>query len=291
MALALVLSELGVFMKTVLKSNLYKSTLILLLALSVSVGCSKKQTKGSGADTTIPTDTQVVTGTLPTYSGGTAPVDSFSLSTLEAYAGRRINNPQNLRVTLDVFNVADPGKTKQYGDTGVGFKIAYEETCTGHTGGCNGSVRTVEGRFTAGSSIEDTKYNKLYRTGGADKYKFFFQDNLGGIIVSIEAINVNDIETKYKGRVYYRNFDFGVCSNPGYDQLPPVCNVQSPSKCWNISAGPYDCRAYMNGGKVRPDIVDLPGFGSTPDGYKGPGYQQLFTFTAMDIDAALNTGL
>ena len=280
MALALLPSELGVFMKKVVLSNLYKSTLLLLLAVSVSVGCSKKETKGYGKDSTVPEDTQNVDGTLPSYSGGTAPVDSFSLSTLEAYAGRRINNPKNLRVTLDVFNVANTGSTKQYGGT---FKISYEEAY-------GSGQRTVVDSFDSDTSLRDTQYNKFYNTGGTQKLKLFFQDHLGGIIVSIEAINVNDLETKFKGRVYYRNFDFGVCANPAPWQQP-YCDGQLESKCWNISEGPYDCRAYMSGGKVRPDIVDLPGFGSDPDGYNGPGYKQLFTFTNMDLDAALNTAL
>jgi hypothetical protein len=266
-------------MKNALLNNLMKSTLVMVLALSVTVGCSKKETK---KDPTIPADTQIVPGVTPqtVYSGGTAPVDSFSQSLLETYAGRRINNPTNLRVTLDVFNVANAGSPKQYGGT---FKITYEEAY-------NGSTRTVTGNFNSGTSIEDTKYNKTYHTGGVDKVKLFFQDSLGAIVVSVEPINVNDLETKFKGRVYFRNFDFGVCANP-----PPwmgsTCNVQSPAKCWNISLGPYDCRAYMSSDKVRPDIVDLPGFGSTPSGYNGPGYMQLFTFTNMDLDAALNTNL
>lgn len=264
-----------------LLNNLMKSTLIMALALSVSVSCSKKETKQT-QDKTIPEDTQDVPGVTPTtvYDGGTAPVDSFSQSLLEAYAGRRINNPQNLRVTLDVFNVADTGKTKQYGGT---FKITYEESY-------NGGWRTVSGNFQSGTSINDTKFNKTYHTGGVDKVKLFFQDNLGSIIVSIEPINVNDLETKYKGRVYFRNFDFGVCANPP-PYMAAQCNQQSSLKCWNISAGPYDCRAYLSGGSVRPDIVDLPGFGSDPDGYNGPGYQQLFTFTNMDLDKAMNVDL
>lgn len=269
-------------MKNVFLSNLIKSTLIMAMALSVSVGCSKKETKGGGGDPTIPGDTTTIPGTATiTYSGGTAPVDSFSLSLLEAYAGRRINSPTNIRVTLDVFNVANTGATKQYGGT---FKISYEEVY-------NGSTRTVTGTFNSGTSLDDTKYNKYYNTGGVEKVKLFFQDSLGGLVVSVEPINVNDLETKFKGRVYFRNFDFGVCSNPSYN-MPASCNVQSPyKKCWNISEGPYDCRAYMSSGNVRPDIVDLPGFGSRPGGYNGPGYQQLFTFTNMDLNAALNVAL
>lgn len=268
-------------MKSSILNNLMKSTLMMLLALSVSVGCSKKEVKQT-QDKTIPADTVDVPSVTETtvYAGGTAPVDSFSQSLLETYAGRRINNPKNLRVTLDVFNVADAGKTKQYGGT---FKITYEEDY-------NGGVRTVSGNFDSGTSIDDTKYNKTFHTGGVDKVKLFFQDNLGAIVVSIEPININDLETKFKGRVYFKNFDFGICANPP-PYMPAQCNVQAPKKCWNISLGPYDCRAYMSGDSVRPDIVDLPGFGSRPSGYSGPGYQQLFTFTNMDLDAGLNVGL
>lgn len=267
-------------MKNGLLNNLLKTTLVMALALSVTAGCSKKETK-KAADNSVPADTTTIPGAQNvSYTGGTAPVDSFSQSLLETYAGRRINNPTNIRVTLDVFNVAGTSATKQYGGS---FKISYEEAY-------NGSTRTVTGNFQSGTSLEDTKFNKQYHTGGVDKTKLFFQDSLGAIIVSIEPISVNDLETKFKGRVYFRNFDFGVCSNPP-PWMPAQCNVQSPSKCWNISLGPYDCRAYMKDGKVRPDIIDLPGFGSDPDGYNGPGYQQLFTFTNMDLDAALNTNL
>lgn len=191
-----------------------------------------------------------------------------------------------MRVTLDAFNVAS-GSTPQYGGT---FKITYEESCSGTSNGCNGSKRTVSGNFNSGTSEYDTRYNKTYFTGGVDKVKLFFQDPMGAIIVSIEPISVNDFETKFKGTVYFRNFDLGVCSNPP-PWMPPQCNVQAPQKCWNISAGPYDCRAYLSNDAVRPDIVDLPGFGSRQQGYNGDGYKVLFTFTNMDLDAALNTGL
>lgn len=264
-------------MKPAVLDNLIKSSLLVVMALFVSVGCAKKETRSNNQ---IPPDTKPVAPGQVVYSGGTAPVDSFSPSVLEAYAGRSINNPRNLRVTLDVYNVANEGQPKQYGGT---FKITYEEDY-------NGGVRTVTGTFNSGTSIYDTTYNKYYNTGGTQKLKLFFQDSLGGLVVSIEAMNVNDLETKYKGRVYFRNFDFGVCANP-VPGLPPVCNPTQPKKCWHISEGPYSCRAYLNGGQVRPDIVDLPGFGDRQYGYSGPGYQQLFTFTDMDLNAALNADL
>lgn len=267
-------------MRTTILNQIMKSVLLMLLAMSVGIGCSKKEVKQNLQQNLIPDDTEEIEDIDETtvYQGGTAPVDSFSQSLLEEYAGRRINNPKNLRVTLDVFNVADPGKAKQYGGS---FKITYEEDTHG----------TVSGNFESGTSEHDTRYNKFYATGGVDqKLKLFFQDGLGSIIVSIEPIDLNDIETKYKGRVYFKNFDAGICANPPPYMLPQ-CNVQAPQKCWNISLGPYDCRAYLSGGSVRPDIVDLPGFGSRPSGYSGPGYKQLFTFTNMNLDAALNTNL
>ncbi len=268
-------------MRTTVLTNLMKSVLILLLLASVGVGCSKKEVKKQNPHQALtPIDTTPVDGVDETtvYAGGTAPVDSFSPQLLEEYAGRRINDPKNLRVTLDVFNVADTGKPKQYGGT---FKIIYED----------GTWGTISGNFESGTSEHDTRYNKFYATGGVDKkLKLFFQDGLGSVIVSIEPININDLETKYKGRVYFRNFDAGICANPPPYMLPQ-CNVQSQQKCWNISLGPYDCRAYLHDGHVRPDIIDVPGFGSRPSEYSGPGYKQLFTFTNMDLNAALNVNL
>lgn len=270
-------------MKNAFLHNLLKTMLVAAIAVSATVGCSKKETKSSGKKDTVYVDG----ATNVNYDGtGTAPVDSYSQSLLEDYAGRRVNNPKNIRVSLDAWNVSS-GSIPQYGGT---FKITYEESCSGTSNGCNGSKRTVSGTFNSGASEYDTRYNKTYFTGGIDKVKLFFQDQMGGIIVSIEPIAVNDIETKFKGTVYYRNFDLGVCSKPGF-WMYPQCNVQAPQKCWNISAGPYDCRAYLSGDSVRPDIVDLPGFGSKQDGYNGQGYKVLFTFTNMDLGVALDTTL
>lgn len=275
-------------MKTLTKTKI--ATMVLLLVLSI--GCSKKSSTmnvpGPGNPDAVPQNPGTATcGAGVTYASGatatlTLPDVSFDSSLgiyrsqiFEKYAGRLVNlgclNPA-INVNMDTFNVQDPGHTPQYGGL---FKIGRVE---------NGN--SVIGTFSSGTSIDETKFNKWYSTGGAQKLKLFFQDTSGGVIVILKQVVINDMSVTYQGDVYFRNFDFGVCANPP-PWGSPQCNVQSPyKKCWDISAGPYSCRAFLSGNNVRPDIIDLPGFGDHQSGYTGPGYLKLGTFVGMDANLA-----
>jgi len=230
------------------------------------VGCSKKESSGSGAVTNNNAVTPVAGGSNTNFVP-----DSFAI--FNSFAGRTVVNPTGFAVNLNVFNVADPGHTAQYGGQ---FTISYLE---------NGIQKTDT--FSSGTSVFETQYNKWATTGGSSKLKLFFQDALGGVIVILRQVVINDFTYTLQGDVYFRNFDLGICQQPP-EWLPPQCQQQSGYKCWNISAGPYDCRAFLSSGNVRPDIVDAPGFGDHQGGYAGPGWQHLGTFTGLDLSTALN---
>lgn len=78
-------------MKNAFLHNLLKTMLVAAIAVSATVGCSKKETKSSGNKDRVYVDVP----NSATYNGtGTAPVDSYSQSLFEEYAGRRVNNPK-----------------------------------------------------------------------------------------------------------------------------------------------------------------------------------------------------
>ncbi len=256
--------------------NIVKQITLVAFVAVLAMGCSKKD---GGGGTPPPTNNTPNPGdggnggTGTVTSGAVADLQIVSHATLEDYAGRRISTPSNIKVHLDVFDVTQG--SSQYGGN---LKISYVE---------NG--RTVTGTFSSGTSNHDTRYNKWVTTGGVQKLKLMFQDRLGAIVVIIDN-QVNDLGL-WRGEIYYRNFDFGVCANPPFYGAP-ICNVQSTLKCWNITAGPYDCRSFMSGDSMRPDLIDLPGYGSSyrhqGTTYPRKGFQKLGTFTNLDLANALN---
>ncbi len=270
--------------------TLLKHLMLVLMVVATGVGCSKSKTKQSTQETTPNIPGTGDNGGLaqnPSFvSGSTVALTPVSISRFEDFAGRYVNNITDLQINVDVFDVSS--SDDRYGGT---IKMTYKE---------NGVWRNPVVTFNSGTSMNDTRYNKWFTVAGKQKFKAMFQDSVGAIILVIED-STNDFGT-FNGKIYYRNFDFSVCSDPAFYQAP-ICNQQSSLKCWNIRTGPYDCRAYMTnvgcapddkdeyGKCMRPDIVDLPGFGSTPYGYSGAGYQLLGTFTNLDITKALNLGL
>lgn len=251
--------------------NMVKHITMVALLSVLAMGCSKKIQSADPAATNTNTDTSNQNPT-PT-SGAVADLQIVSHAVLEEYAGRRINTVTDVKIWIDTFDVTEG--SNQYG--GV-LKISYIE---------NGNL--VTGTFDSGTSTYDTRYNKWVTTGGTQKLKLMFQDNLGAIVVEIDN-QTNDLGL-WKGDVYFRNFDFGVCANPPF-YGSPVCNVQSPQKCWNITAGPYDCRSFMSGNTMSPSTVDLPGYGSTYSHqgvtYPRKGYQKLGSFYNLNVQAAIN---
>src|SRR5690606_27474375 len=100
----------------------------------------------------------------------------------------------------------------------------------------------------ADTNVENHQFN-LYTVdypelGGQAGYHGFFQDRYGAIIIVIDSLNdLGDGQgpTSGNGRIYFKNWENGAI--PGQWPWGPL----SPTSCWFISAGPYDCRTWKNG--------------------------------------------
>ena len=116
----------------------------------------------------------------------------------------------------------------------------------------------------------------------------FFEDNKGAIIIVIDKITGEDGgSTGVAGSVWYKNFTVARSNNWG----PAVRGPNPPTPCWFISAGPYDCRAFVEIGQLH---ITTPGARATSK-YKGKysalyptrwGYKKLGEFKDLNASAA-----
>lgn len=137
-----------------------------------------------------------------------------------------------------------------------------------------------EANLWTGSVDKDIQYNYWY-TDSASQRRIFhgvFEDryalpcdkidqtNWGGIILVIDqAASLGDGQApKSLGEsVWYRNFPKGGWINPD----------KQDTRCWFISLGPYDCRAWVGSdGNINP----------TDSVYPNSGYKMLVAFVGLD---------
>tara|TARA_B100000749_G_scaffold280895_2_gene280618 strand:+ start:15115 stop:15903 length:789 start_codon:yes stop_codon:yes gene_type:complete len=258
-------------MKRTVNKKLIISLLSMMLVLWGCAEQSKSSSNGStgtGVDTTIPyvppgsTDSDSPSAywddgaSVDLVVSGSS--DSAKVTRMSKYTGRAMNNPQDVRLNVNL---------EQYGDGWGGrISIAYYD---------NGQY--YEGVFVAGdesyfpnTSLEEAaEYNIWYDFLGEDVFHGFFQDFQGGVIIVIDGYD--DVETgdgqapsQARGSVWFKNFDV--------DTFAP----HPPTHCWKVSIGPYDCRAWEAGDGVNPRLHPEP----------ASGYTKLGEFTGLDLDAA-----
>ncbi len=176
------------------------------------------------------------------YSGSTAPLTNVqNLGTM--FYNSYPNNPTNIQVNIDMNRALDS------------VIVSYTD------GG-----RVVEAglgiRFPNGNR-ENNQYNGWVNEGSARVYKGFFQDKYGAVVVIIDKVlNAGDgsASASVGGSIWFQNFG----DNPAYDskcqsgqmafQPPNYSPVDTcfmtQLMCWEIKAGPYDCRTFLSNGNV-----------------------------------------
>lgn len=255
-----------------------KSILILFVALA-GFGCAKKKAPDSSSASDsgvtdgapivdIPTTPYVPDGNGPGQGpgsnweyGGSAPLNVVSLSRMSEYTGRPMNNPQDLRINLNL--------TKHGNGYGGTVTVTYLEN--GHR---------YEGYFTSGTSADSNKYNVWFTKNGQKVYHGFFEDYMGGLVVVIDqVIDLGDgsgVDDRVGGSVWFKNFELTYAPNPLYGYLPGFGRPQT--YCWFISLGPYDCRAWKTDRGVETTRAVHP----------DSGYKKLGTFEGMSLREAFN---
>lgn len=270
------------------------SKLILILTLALAaVGCGKDKNGGGSSNATAGTyEPYIPPGSGPGGDpglnweyGGTAPLTVTNTS-LGYYVGRTPNNPTEVKVNINLQKFAPAaGSTRSsYGGVvSISFKdsgILWEDKFTSlmnesHWYG-QGTVRTNE---------ENNKYNVWIQKNGESYWHGFFQDNFGAIIVVIDDSDDRGDgsgPTKVSGSIWVMNF------GRSYAYV-------SPTSCWYVYAGPYDCRTWKNGNAVNTDKDIYPYLeNSNPGTATAPravGYRKVGDFTNLEFKKAFNDTL
>ncbi|MEK6555576.1 MAG: hypothetical protein AABZ31_10075 [Bdellovibrionota bacterium] len=262
-------------------------TLTLASLAALTIGCGKQEgNSGSGIayqpyGPYIPGPGTVGPGTNPgTYDGinweygGTANL-TVTAAALSSYVGYNVSNASNVRINLnlsalfgtataDSYHSVKGEKFEGYGGVvTIGFDQGtgrYEDRFSSLVNP-NGMVKT---------DAENNKYNKWRQGDG--KWRGFFQDYYGAIVVVIDDIQDFGDGSNYTvgGEVWFKNHPVGI-------NLGPL----SPTSCWFVVTGPYDCRTQKVGKKVDTE-------GSLyPNG--ADGYVKLGRFSNLDLNTSFNS--
>ena len=255
-----------------------KPILLLLGIISVlMMGCAEKKSSNGGVADTQDSDlTMIDPGEDPYIPNGSGPGQGpgsnweygatttfklYSLDRLMEYTMQARNNPQNIRINVNLTNKGD----NRYGGT---VSISYTD------GG-----EYYEGFFTSGDSAGDNKYNIWFEKDGKNVYHGFFEDYYGAVVVVIDEMISNgdgQAPNQASGRVYFKNFDLAYAPNPLYGYLPGFGSPRT--YCWFISIGPYDCRAWKSGYGVDTKKAINP----------DSDYKLLGTFDGLNVEDAFN---
>lgn len=116
----------------------------------------------------------------------------------------------------------------------------------------------------------------------------FFEDHVSALIVIINDIEGEDgASDTLGGEVWYKKFS---TPRPSKYLGPGVRGPNPPTPCWFISAGPYDCRAFV---RLGQEHINSPGTRGNPEyrNYRSIypnrwGYNRLGRFTGLKIEPA-----
>ena len=238
--------------------------LVLIMALAASLmtlGCASESGKKKKATTPpvvdIPDGPFVPDGSGPGSGpgdqwqfGGTAALDVPDLSVFQTYTNRVMNDPQDVRININL---------KQYGN-GYGGTVTIAYTDNGIS---------YQGYFTSGTTKKEVKYNIWFTKNNKGVWHGFFEDFLGAIVVVIDDVidlgDGNGPDDKVGGSVWFKNFGLTYAPHP-------------PTRCWFVSIGPYDCRAWKSGDGVNTTKAINP----------DSGYVKLGEFEDLSLEDAFN---
>ena len=191
--------------------------------------------------------------------GSTADLIASSTA-LSSYVGWDVNNPQNLRINVNLRRYGQGfGGVVSIGfdDHGQKFEDTFSSLVNPY-----GTVKTNE---------ENNKYNIWFVQNGQSVWHGFFQDHYGAIIVVIdEVIDLGDgagPEDLVGGEVWFKNH-------------PLAFAPLSPTSCWFVSLGPYDCRTWKQGHGVNTTQALYPN--------PADGYQRLGRFNNLSLIDGFN---
>lgn len=240
--------------------------LVAFVAVGGGVGCAKK--KGGDANVPVPEGDR---GGDPDSSGGgggdngNLDDNETSLSASKAlladfFFQQPVNNPTNKRFAM---SLGEDGNGGYAGEV----RIAFDD------GGASREavLSTSHPHYTG---VSDSSNNVWFNYNGQMVWHGLFQDRFGAVVVVIDSsIDQGDGQASelVGGSVWYQNFT---------SAIPPQGPMQM---CWNLRAGPYDCRTFIVNGYVSTTSSLYPNNyapenSTTP--YRGP-YKKLGSFSGL----------
>ena len=218
-------------------------TLIVAAAVLMLAGCaSQKQDAAATAptartacasttcDTVIdangdgipdaPTGTGNSPGTTGYATGSTASLTLNGSALGRMFYNSRPVSPTNPRINIDVTSNSE-AVIVSYVENGVLHEAAFGTQHPNNT------------------SYSNQKYNGWVTQDSTNVWKGFFQDAYGAIVLVLDkslAQSDGTSTTILGGSVWFQNFQESAYQNPvqGYQKM-----------CWEITAGPYDCRTFL----------------------------------------------
>ncbi len=205
----------------------------ILISVVIGNACSKQS--GNGGSLTA---SGIIGTTTPTYVGGgstTLNVIGNSTILLSQYEGYQVAAASAITLNVNTTRI----NSIYLGEVNIGF---IDTTGLSHTGTFYSGYDTSHGN-NLNVLTADT-------TSGVPTYRFFFEDLMGAIVVTItnSSLGTDTAAATYNGAVYFRNFNAKGSPNPLYqgytdnygNYFPPNPNAF----CWSgqIVNTPYDCR-------------------------------------------------
>lgn len=254
----------------------FHSLLLVMLSIAaLATGCAQESgvAEVPGGDGTPCTNGCVipVTPTAPSAPDGTGEEASTTGFSSGSTAGIKLtggteslarmffksnpNNPTNVRINMDLSRLSSSVIIRYY-DNG--------KTVNAHFGVTHPT-----------SNVQNSKYNGWVEQDGQSVWKGFFQDEYGAIIVVLNRMTTQgDGQARVGGSIWFQNFNQYWPNNP----------VQGPTKmCWEITAGPYDCRSFLANGAVNMTSSMYP---ENRGPHRDTNYEKLGEFDEIDINAA-----
>lgn len=223
-------------------------SLVLLVVAALS-GCASENT---GADTP-PNNTPPPPVVLqdPPLPADTVELKVRSTSVLSDYAQVPLNNPSRVTMKVALYHVKD-------GHYAGDIEIMFNDSGEDHHG-----YFSTEGEY---------EQNFWQTVGSSSQFRSILQDEVGALAFIIdETLDLGDGQKgeTASGSVWYKNV--------GYTGAPP------PEKyCWEISMGPYDCRASFAGNPLYPQAKN-----DSDSSFYPTEYKKLGTFTGLNLKESL----
>jgi hypothetical protein len=240
---------------------------------------------GDGGALPTPSPTPFPTPPSPPGGGSGTPSDKWTYgsttkikvvdgATFNSFVGHSTIDVTDLRINLNMVKI---------GDSMYAGHIKFGMTENG---------KYSEAYFTSGTTQNDAKYNVWltnttfhaffqdeYNCNGSMPFCPYYRPSYGGglIIVIDEFIDLGDGggSTLASGSLWFQEFEFTGA---------PL----SPTKCWNVTLGPYDCRTFLTGTSVNTTSSLYPNNGGPGGSEPRPLYRKFATFGNLDVNRAFN---